>query len=316
MSCLLPKKEKNASLPAPRNGSSISALRPYPRIIYWTVYVSADVMWKHGLYIMTVFCMTLVIYPFEKAEGQPSPLWTGCSSSQHRRFGLRHLGVSGSLHAAGHVDGNGYLLRCLMLFLGLEVGRRSSAVVDAGVHRPHPLFAVRIRHPRALRARRLRSRSGGHAGLRGHGRPRAFRQDDDPVRGPFHPSWALFWKSPEPGISFIRLAFALTRNTVGGPAKAAVIGSALLGSISGSAVANVSSTGVLTIPMMKKVGYRPHVAGAIRSRRLHGRADHASHQRAPWLPYGRIHPDPLPYHRNRRPARSSCITSRDGLHPF
>ena len=50
---------------------------------------------------------------------------------------------------------------------------------------------------------------------------------------------------------------------MGGPAKAAVIGSALLGSISGSAVANVSSTGVLTIPMMKKVGYRPHVAGAI-----------------------------------------------------
>ena len=41
--------------------ASISAL-----IIYWTVYVSADVMWKHGLYIMTVFCMTLVIYPFEK----------------------------------------------------------------------------------------------------------------------------------------------------------------------------------------------------------------------------------------------------------
>ena len=39
--------------------ASISAL-----IIYWTVYVSADVMWKHGLYIMTVFCMTLVIYPF------------------------------------------------------------------------------------------------------------------------------------------------------------------------------------------------------------------------------------------------------------
>ena len=34
--------------------ASISAL-----IIYWTVYVSADVMWKHGLYIMTVFCMTL-----------------------------------------------------------------------------------------------------------------------------------------------------------------------------------------------------------------------------------------------------------------
>ncbi|MGC9311105.1 MAG: TRAP transporter permease, partial [Sediminispirochaetaceae bacterium] len=57
--------------------------------------------------------------------------------------------------------------------------------------------------------------------------------------------------------------FALTRNSVGGPAKAAVVGSAFLGSISGSAIANVSSTGVFTIPMMKKIGYKPHVAAAI-----------------------------------------------------
>lgn len=49
----------------------------------------------------------------------------------------------------------------------------------------------------------------------------------------------------------------------GGPAKAAVISSGLMGMISGSAVANVSTTGVLTIPMMKEVGYEPHEAGAI-----------------------------------------------------
>jgi len=65
------------------------------------------------------------------------------------------------------------------------------------------------------------------------------------------------------GEFFIKLSFSLTRNTVGGPAKAAVLGSALLGSISGSAIANVSSTGVFTIPMMKRIGYRPHVAAAI-----------------------------------------------------
>jgi TRAP transporter 4TM/12TM fusion protein len=65
------------------------------------------------------------------------------------------------------------------------------------------------------------------------------------------------------GEFFINLSFSLTRNTVGGPAKAAILGSALLGSISGSAIANVSSTGVFTIPMMKRIGYKPHVAGAI-----------------------------------------------------
>jgi TRAP transporter 4TM/12TM fusion protein len=49
----------------------------------------------------------------------------------------------------------------------------------------------------------------------------------------------------------------------GGPAKIAVVSSGLFGSISGSAVANVLSTGAITIPMMKKLGYKPHFAGAV-----------------------------------------------------
>lgn len=48
-----------------------------------------------------------------------------------------------------------------------------------------------------------------------------------------------------------------------GPAKAAVLASGLMGMVSGSAVANVSGTGVITIPLMKKVGYEPEEAGAI-----------------------------------------------------
>ncbi|MFH1489162.1 MAG: TRAP transporter fused permease subunit [Pseudomonadota bacterium] len=49
----------------------------------------------------------------------------------------------------------------------------------------------------------------------------------------------------------------------GGAAKMAILGSSLFGTISGSAVANVSATGVMTIPMMKKSGYKPEIAGAI-----------------------------------------------------
>ena len=134
--------------------ASISAL-----IIYWTVYVSADVMWKHGLYIMTVFCMTLVIYPFEK---KPK---------------VNHVSLVDWLLIIGSIAGSAYAIweyldrfmrlgmltemdiffGCLMLFLGLEVRAQGHRLVaDASVHRPHPLFAVRIRHPRALRARRLR----------------------------------------------------------------------------------------------------------------------------------------------------------------
>jgi len=65
------------------------------------------------------------------------------------------------------------------------------------------------------------------------------------------------------GNFFIDLAYSLTGQMTGGPAKTAVVASGFMGSISGSAVANVVTTGAFTIPMMKRVGYRPHVAGAI-----------------------------------------------------
>jgi TRAP transporter 4TM/12TM fusion protein len=65
------------------------------------------------------------------------------------------------------------------------------------------------------------------------------------------------------GKTFIDLALALTGRFVGGPAKAAVISSALFGSISGSSVANVMVTGSYTIPLMKRLGYKPEFAGAV-----------------------------------------------------
>ena len=65
------------------------------------------------------------------------------------------------------------------------------------------------------------------------------------------------------GKFFIDMPMSLAGRTVGGPAKVAVIASAIFGSISGSSIANIVSTGTFTIPLMKKVGFRPHVAGAV-----------------------------------------------------
>lgn len=67
------------------------------------------------------------------------------------------------------------------------------------------------------------------------------------------------------GGVLIDCGMKLSDKTVGGPAKAAVISSGLMGMISGSAVANVSSTGVFTIPLMKKTGYSPEEAGSVES---------------------------------------------------
>ena len=65
------------------------------------------------------------------------------------------------------------------------------------------------------------------------------------------------------GRLFINVALALTGHRIGGPAKAAVVSSAIMASISGSAVANVVTTGTFTIPLMKRIGYKPHFAGAV-----------------------------------------------------
>lgn len=62
---------------------------------------------------------------------------------------------------------------------------------------------------------------------------------------------------------FIDFPLAAVGHKIGGPGKVAVIASGLFGSISGSAIANVVSTGAFTIPMMKKAGFKPHVAGGI-----------------------------------------------------
>jgi TRAP transporter 4TM/12TM fusion protein len=65
------------------------------------------------------------------------------------------------------------------------------------------------------------------------------------------------------GKFFLDLAFAMVGGTRGGPAKVAVLASGFMGSMSGSVVSNVITTGAITIPAMKKLGYPAHYAGAV-----------------------------------------------------
>lgn len=75
--------------------------------------------------------------------------------------------------------------------------------------------------------------------------------------------FGAFLQKSGAGRFFIDLPLAVAGKSAGGPAKVAVISSALFGSVSGSAIANTVSSGAFTIPMMKKAGFKPHVAGAI-----------------------------------------------------
>ena len=65
------------------------------------------------------------------------------------------------------------------------------------------------------------------------------------------------------GKFFIDMALSIGGRSVSGPAQAAVLGSAMVGTVNGSAIANVATTGVFTIPLMKRCGYEPEMAGAL-----------------------------------------------------
>jgi TRAP transporter 4TM/12TM fusion protein len=65
------------------------------------------------------------------------------------------------------------------------------------------------------------------------------------------------------GQFFMDIAIAMAGRFRGGPAKVAVVSSAMYGTVSGSSVADVYATGTFTIPLMKRIGYRPEIAGAI-----------------------------------------------------
>lgn len=76
-------------------------------------------------------------------------------------------------------------------------------------------------------------------------------------------AFGAFLQVSKVGDYFVNFAFAIAGRARGGPAKVAVFASGLMGMINGTSAGNVVATGSLTIPLMKKVGYRPQSAGAI-----------------------------------------------------
>ncbi|HHX90274.1 MAG TPA: TRAP transporter permease [Paracoccus sp.] len=76
-------------------------------------------------------------------------------------------------------------------------------------------------------------------------------------------TFAAFLQASRVGEYFVNFAFAAAGNTRGGPAKVAVFSSALMGTINGTSAGNVVATGSLTIPLMKRVGYKSQTAASV-----------------------------------------------------
>ena len=236
-------------------------------ILYWTVFIGTDVVIKHAVFLMTVCILTAVIYPFS-----PNPELRRLSIGMDTLVVI--LTAAASAYAMydynerfmrlGSLEPMDVIMGTIMIVIALDIGWRAIGWALTSVSLALLAYAF-FGH--------LIPGAFGHRGADLSGVVNSIYAGLEGFYGlsarmmilyvaPFI-LFGAFLEKTGAGEFFIRLAFAMTKNTVGGPAKAAVIGSAMVGSISGSAIANVSSTGVFTIPMMIRVGYKPHVAGAV-----------------------------------------------------
>jgi len=235
-------------------------------ILYWAVDVTFDMMTKRALYLMLVLVLCTISYPFSRRINKHISLLIDyiiiffiLLSSFYIMY--QPYARFARLSSLNSLD---IFLGIVMIMIGLDIGRRVigwSLTLTAGFMLLYALFGNMI---------------PGMFGHTGFSIQTIVSQVFCGMEGfygmvsrimiqyviPFI-LFGAFLEETGAGEFFIKLAFSLTGKTVGGPAKAAIIGSALLGSVSGSAIANVSSTGVFTIPMMKRIGYPPYIAGAI-----------------------------------------------------
>lgn len=235
-------------------------------VMYWTVNTTFDIVIKRSLYLMMIFIMCAIIFPFNKKSSLVKISVIDII--------IIILSICGSLYVIYNpyvrfmrlslLNRYDIFLGIVMIIIGLDIGRRVvgwALTVTASVIILYALFGNIIPGQFGHSGFYIKTIiSQVYCGLEGYYGVATRVMIIYVI--PFILLGAFLEKTGA-GEFFIKLAFSLTRHTVGGPAKAAVLGSALMGSISGSAIANVSSTGVFTIPMMKRMGYRPHVAGAI-----------------------------------------------------
>ncbi len=235
-------------------------------VLYWTIVITFDMVAQRAIYLMLVMILCVIIYPFSQKTNKKISLY------------IDYLFVFFIIIGSFYIMHNPYerfsrlsslnnfdiVIGIIMIIIGLDIGRRVigwTLTITAGLLLVYAFFGNNI---------------PGRFGHAGFSIQTIVSQVFCGMEGyygmvsrimiqyviPFI-LFGAFLEKTGAGDFFIKLAFAITGKTAGGPAKAAILGSALLGSVSGSAIANVSSTGVFTIPMMKQIGYKPHVAAAI-----------------------------------------------------
>lgn len=258
--------------------------------IYTAGTIPASVEWQRGLYVALTFILIFVLYPTFSKTGKTHHILNNLPQPWRSLFvpasgpglidlfliGLTLLAVGYFIvefealqNRAGAYNQTDFMIAVVGLFLSLEVSRRvlgwSMTLIAGGfllyLHYGYLLYDIPV-----IEAFAHRGRAWDRVAT-------VLYFDQEGVFGVMASVlvtyvilfifFGAFLRKSGASRFFIDLPLALAGKSTGGPAKVAVIASALFGSISGSAIANTVSTGAFTIPLMKKAGFKPHVAGAI-----------------------------------------------------
>lgn len=219
-----------------------------------------------GMYVGITLVLIFLVYPSKKGSKKSKPTMVDwiliiLSSVSTLYFMINYSDIMDRLGAENNTD---LLFSGIMLVLSVEAGRRVLGWVMPMIGGIFLLYAIFGRYMPDIIS---------HRGFSLERISLFFYLSEDGVFGLmarvlvdyvilFVFLGAFLTKSGVGGF-FIDLALAIAGRMSGGPAKVAVVASAMMGSISGSAIANTVSTGTLTIPLMKKVGFSRESAGAV-----------------------------------------------------
>ena len=232
----------------------------------WSALAVPGPNYERGIYVMVTYVVIFLLYPATARSPHHCPsaadLLLGAAAVASIGYWVVHY--EELAYRAGAYLPLDFWMGTLALLVSLEVARRVMGWAVAGIGLAAVAYGL------------LGSYVPGVLGHRGFSFVRIveyFYLSDEGLFGVMAevvPKYVLpfvllgaFMRSSGVGQFLFDLALALAGRSAGGPAKGAVIASALFGSISGSAVANTAATGTFTIPLMKRAGFQPHVAAAV-----------------------------------------------------
>ncbi len=234
--------------------------------LYSAGFGSAGEQYHLGFYLLGTFVLIGILYKFrpESPTTRPSLFDIGLIALSVASIGYWIVEYTALAHRAGNYTALDIGMGALALVISLEASRRTvgwGLPVIAAVCILYALFGRSmpdaIAHKGFTLSRIIEYCFFSQAGIFG------IMANVMATYVILFIFFGAFLEKSGVGQFFINLPMSLTGKSIGGAAKVSVITSGFFGSVAGSAIANTVATGAFTIPLMKRTGFRPHIAGAV-----------------------------------------------------